>query len=320
MPTSDPAGPPAIEIRGLVKQYGSVRAVDDLDLTVEPGATLALLGPNGAGKTSTVECCEGYRRPDAGTVRVLGLDPVADRAALRTRVGVMLQEGGVYPHARPDEVLRLFARLYADPLDPEDLLAHVGLDGVRRTRYRDLSGGQKQRLALALALVGRPEVVFLDEPTAGLDPAARRATWEHVRHLQSQGVTIVLTTHLLDEAEELADQVAIIDRGRLVAAGTPDELTHDTGTALTFSASAGLDTQALGVAIGHVVREQRPGRYRVEAAATPAMVAALTAWLAERDVAVGQLNAAKSSLEEVFLRLTSEPSAAATARGERGIS
>lgn len=316
MSTTDPAGPPAIEIRGLVKQYGAVRAVDGLDLDVAPGATLALLGPNGAGKTSTVECCEGYRRPDAGTVRVLGLDPFADGAALRARVGVMLQEGGVYPHARPDEVLRLFARLYADPLDPEALLAHVGLDGARRTRYRDLSGGQKQRLALALALVGRPEVVFLDEPTAGLDPAARRATWEHVRHLQSQGVTIVLTTHLLDEAEELADQVAIIDHGRLVAAGTPDELTHGTGTALTFSAPAGLDTQALGGAIGHVVREERAGRYRVEAAATPTMVASVTAWLADRDVAVGQLNAGKSSLEEVFLRLTSEPSAAATARGE----
>lgn len=318
MPAPAPVAAPAIEIRGLVKRYGALTAVDGLDLDVARGQTLALLGPNGAGKTSTVECCEGYRVPEAGTVRVLGLDPHADGARLRPRVGVMLQEGGVYPQAFPGEVLSLFARFYADPLDPDALLAHVGLEGARRTRYRDLSGGQKQRLALALALVGRPEVVFLDEPTAGLDPAARRSTWDHVRHLQAQGATIVLTTHLLDEAEELADQVAIIDRGRLVASGTPDELTHDTPTALTFSAVAGLDTASLGAAVGHAVREERAGRYRVEAAATPAMVASVTAWLAERDVAVGQLNAGKSSLEEVFLRLTSEPSVAATARGEEG--
>lgn len=319
MATSDPAGVPAIEIRGLVKQYGAVRAVDGLDLVVAPGQTLALLGPNGAGKTSTVECCEGYRRPDAGTVRVLGLDPFTDGASLRPRVGVMLQEGGVYPHAYPDEVLGLFAALYAHPRDPKQLLAHVGLESARRTRYRDLSGGQKQRLALALALVGRPEVAFLDEPTAGLDPAARRATWEHVRHLQAAGTTIVLTTHLLDEAEELADQVAIIDRGRLVAAGTPDELTHDTRAALTFSAVAGLDTAALAAAVGHPVVEERAGRYRVDAAASPALVAAVTAWLAEREVAVGQLNAGKSTLEEVFLRLTTEPSAAAAARAGQAV-
>ena len=156
----------------------------------------------------------------------------------------MLQEGGVYPQAYPHEVLALFARFYADPVDPEALLGHVGLQDARRTRYRDLSGGQKQRLALALALVGRPEVVFLDEPTAGLDPAARRATWDHVRHLQGLGTTIVLTTHLLDEAEELADRVAIVDHGRLVAEGTPDELTQDAATALTFSAPPGMDAAA----------------------------------------------------------------------------
>lgn len=316
MPSAAPAA--AIEVRGLVKRYGATTAVDGLDLVVEHGQTLALLGPNGAGKTSTVECCEGYRRPDAGTVRVLGLDPHRDAAALKPRVGVMLQEGGVYPQAHPDEVLALFARFYADPLDPEELLAHVGLDGARRTRYRDLSGGQKQRLALALALVGRPEVVFLDEPTAGLDPAARRATWDHVRHLQAQGTTIVLTTHLLDEAEELADRVAIVDRGRLVAEGTPDELTHGAATALTFSAAPGLDVGALATAVGHDVVEDRPGRYRVAADGSPALVAAVTAWLADHDVSVGQLNAGKASLEDVFLRLTTEPSAAAAARDSTG--
>ena len=312
--TAPATAAPAIQIRGLVKRYGALTAVDGLDLVVERGQTLALLGPNGAGKTSTVECCEGYRRPDAGTVRVLGLDPRADAAALKPRVGVMLQEGGVYPHAHPHEVLALFARFYADPLDPDALLAHVGLDDACRTRYRDLSGGQKQRLALALALVGRPEVVFLDEPTAGLDPAARRSTWDHVRHLQAEGTTIVLTTHLLDEAEELADRVAIVDRGRLVAEGTPDELTHGEPTSLTFSAAPGLDVAGLAAAVGHEVAEERPGRYRVEAAGTPALVAAVTAWMADHDVAVGQLNAGKASLEDVFLRLTTESSVAATAR------
>jgi ABC-2 type transport system ATP-binding protein len=316
VPVPAPAAAPAIEITGLVKHYGRLRAVDGLDLVVARGETLALLGPNGAGKTTTVECCEGYRRPDAGRVRVLGLDPHADADTLAPRVGVMLQEGGVYPQAHPDEVLRLFARFYADPMDPEALLHHVGLDEARSTRYRDLSGGQKQRLALALALVGQPEVVFLDEPTAGLDPQARRTTWDHVRHLQGRGTTIVLTTHLLDEAEELADRVAILDRGRLVAAGTPDELTHGPSGSVTFSASAGLDVEALAAAVGHPVAEERPGRYRVDGEATPGLVAAVTAWMADHEVAVGQLNAGKASLEDVFLRLTTEASAAAEARGD----
>jgi ABC-2 type transport system ATP-binding protein len=298
--------PPAIEVRGLVKRYGGTVAVDGLDLTVAAGETVALLGPNGAGKTTTVECCEGYRRPDAGSVAVLGLDPHGDGERLRPRVGLMLQEGGVYPMAYPAEVLRLFARFYADPLDPEELLGHVGLDGARRTRFRDLSGGQKQRLSLALALVGQPDVVFLDEPTAGLDVAARRMTWEHVRHLQRRGVTIVLTTHLLDEAEELADRVAIIDGGRMVALGTPDELTHGASEELHFTAVAGLDVVSLAGAVGPAVTEDRPGRYVIHAANDPALVARLAAWLAERDVTLGELKAGKRSLEDVFLKLTAE--------------
>jgi ABC-2 type transport system ATP-binding protein len=302
---------PAIEVAGLVKRYGRTVAVDGLDLTVPRGQTLALLGPNGAGKTTTVECCEGYRRPDAGTVRVLGLDPRRDAAELRPRVGLMLQEGGVYPVARPAEVLRLFAAYHRDPLDPDELLGRVGLDGARDTRFRDLSGGQKQRLSLALAVVGRPEVVFLDEPTAGLDPAARRATWEHVRELRADGVTVVLTTHLLDEAEELADRVAIVDRGRLVALGTPDELTHGDHDELEFTARPGLDRGAIAIAVGAQGTEPRPGRYVVRAAATPPRVAALTAWLEAGDVALGELKAGKRSLEDVFLRLTAEDTHAA---------
>jgi ABC-2 type transport system ATP-binding protein len=308
----------AITVRGLVKRYGRTTAVDGLDLDVAAGETLALLGPNGAGKTTTVECCEGYRRPDAGSVRVLGLDPHRDGAALRPRVGLMLQEGGVYPLARPAEVLHLFAAYHRDPLDPDDLLERVGLEGARSTRFRDLSGGQKQRLSLALAVVGRPEVVFLDEPTAGLDPAARRATWSHVRELRAGGVTVVLTTHLLDEAEELADRVAIVDAGRLVALGTPAELTHGEHDELEFSARPGLDLTALAAAVTAPVTEPRPGRYLVAGAATPARVARLAAWLEAADVPLGELKAGKRSLEDVFLRLTAEPSDAAPTDGDRG--
>jgi ABC-2 type transport system ATP-binding protein len=303
----------AIEVRGLVKRYGDVVAVDGLDLDVRRGETLALLGPNGAGKTTTVECCEGYRRPDAGTVRVLGHDPVREPRALRHRVGLMLQEGGVYPMAHPDEVLDLFSRFYADPLEPHELLERVGLADATRTRFRDLSGGQKQRLSLALALVGRPEVVFLDEPTAGLDPAARRTTWQHLRDLREAGVTVVLTTHLLDEAEELADRVAIVDRGRLVALGTPGELTHGAHPELIFTADAVIDTTALAGVLGAEVVEQRSGRYVVHTEATPTLIAELAAWLAARDVTVGEIQARKRSLEDVFLRITEEESVAARA-------
>jgi ABC-2 type transport system ATP-binding protein len=303
---------PAIELRGLTKHYGALTAVDGLDLTIAAGETVALLGPNGAGKTTTIECCEGYRTPDAGTVRVLGRDPRRDARWLRPRVGLMLQEGGVYPMARPHEVLRLFAAFHADPLHPDELLARVGLDDARSTRVRDLSGGQRQRLSLALALVGRPEVLFLDEPTAGLDPAARRRTWEHVRELEAEGVTIVLTTHLLDEAEELADRVAIIDGGRLIALGTPDELTHGDTAEVAFSARPGLDLAALGHAVEAAVDEPRPGRYVIRAENSPRLVARLAGWLEQHDVVLGELQAGKRSLEDVFLRLTEDPATSGT--------
>ncbi len=301
---ASPVDVPAIEIHGLTKRYGPVLAVDRLDLTVHAGETFALLGPNGAGKTTTVECCGGFRAPDAGTVRVLGHDPRRDGQLLRPRMGMMLQEGGVYPLARPLEVLDLFARFHHDPLDPRAMLERVGLADAARTRFRDLSGGQKQRLSLAMAVIGRPEVVFLDEPTAGLDPAARRVTWEHVRELRGEGVTVVLTTHLLDEAEALADRVAIVDRGRLLALGTPDELTHTGRDELEFTTGETIDAAALSAHLGVDVVEVRPGRHHVHAANDPALVARLAAWLAERDVRLGELQAGRRSLEDVFLALT----------------
>src|SRR5690606_2262406 len=218
-------GTPAVEVTDLVKRYGETTAVAGLSFTAPAGAVTALLGPNGAGKTSTVEICEGFRRADAGTVRVLGMDPVADAARLKPRVGVMLQSGGVPTGARAGEWLRLMASFHARPIAPESLLERLGLASVARTPFRRLSGGQQQRLSLAAAVIGRPEAVFLDEPTAGLDPQARRATWDLVAELRDAGVAVLLTTHYMEEAERLADRVVIIDGGRVVADGSTSELT-----------------------------------------------------------------------------------------------
>lgn len=223
---------PAVEIRGLVKRYGTVDVVDRLDLDAPSGRITAVLGPNGAGKTTTIECCEGLRVPDGGSVRVLGLDPETDAGSLRSRVGVMLQDGGLPTGVRALEMLRHVSRMYAAPRDLGELSERLGLGSFARTTVRRLSGGQRQRLALAAALVGRPELVFLDEPSAGMDPQSRLAVWELVRELRDEGVSIVLTTHLMDEAAELADLVAIVDHGQVIAQGSPAELTAgEAGTA-----------------------------------------------------------------------------------------
>jgi len=298
---------PAVEARGLVKRYGALAAVDGIDLVASRGEVLALLGPNGAGKTTTVELCEGYRRPDAGTVRVLGRDPVRDGRWLRPRVGVMLQGGGAYPQVRAGEMVRLVAACAAAPLDAGWLLSVLGLDGVARLPYKRLSGGQQQRLALACAVVGRPELVFLDEPTAGLDPQARRLVWELVGALRADGVTVLLTTHLMAEAEALADRVVIIDHGRVVACGTPAELTAGAdGQQLRFRARAGLDLRLLAAALpdGCRVEQAGPGRYVVEGFIDPQVVAAVTAWCAQQGVLADALQIGGRSLEDVFLELT----------------
>jgi ABC-2 type transport system ATP-binding protein len=300
----------AIEVVDLEKHYGSTRAVDGLSLSVAPGEVFGILGPNGAGKTTTVEILEGYRRPDVGRVRVLGLDPIADGRQLRPQVGVMLQEGGLAPGIKPLEALRLFAAFYDDADDPDRLLGAVGLDDARQTYVRRLSGGQKQRLSLAIALIGRPRVVFLDEPTAGMDPHARATTWDLVRGLRDDGVTVVLTTHGMDEAEQLCDRLAIVDHGRLVALGTPTELTSAAaGDETRFSCAPGLDVAALAISLGlapGAVLESRAGEYSVAAEATPELVADLAIWLRDAGIRLGELQAGRRSLEEVFLRLTRE--------------
>ena len=308
----------AITVAQLVRKYGDRAVVDGLSFDVHRGEVFALLGPNGAGKTTTVEILEGYRAPTTGQVRVLGLDPVRDAPRLKPRIGVMLQDGGVAPAVRPLEALELFASFYESPADPRELLRLVGLEDDVRTRYRALSGGQKQRLSLALALVGRPELVFLDEPTAGMDPQARRATWEIVQTLKRDGVTVLLTTHFMEEAEQLADRVAIVDGGRLVALDAPAALGESAGPPdeLRFRSQPALPAHELTVRCGlHDVHEVRPGEYVAEGPVSPRTVAALSAWLAERDALLSELRVGRQSLEDVFLRLTADGAREPAANG-----
>jgi ABC-2 type transport system ATP-binding protein len=297
----------AVKISGLVKRYGQTAAVDGLTLSAERGAVTGILGPNGAGKTTTIEICEGYRRPDQGTVRVLGLDPVRDARALRPRVGVMLQSGGIPPSVPAADYLNLLSRFHTRPVEVPVLLDLVGLTPVARTLYKRLSGGQQQRLSLAAAVIGRPELVFLDEPTAGMDPQARHATWELIGQLRAAGASIILTTHFMEEAERLCDHVAIIDHGQLVAAGTPAQLTGTVGQ-LRFRAEAGLDIDSLLAALppASLAKESPAGHYVVEVPGSvdPLLLAAVTAWCAERGVLATSLRIESRTLEDVFLELT----------------
>ncbi len=320
---------PAVRVSGLTVRYGPAgtpAAVDDLHLSAEAGEVLVVLGPNGAGKTSTVETLEGYRRPVGGEVRVLGLDPMSDHAALTGRIGVMLQRGGVYPMLGPRRVLDLFGAYYADPLPTGELLDVVGLRAVAATPWRHLSGGEQQRLSLALALIGQPEVAFLDEPTAGVDPEGRIAVRGVVAGLKDKGVCVLLTTHELGEAEKMADRIVIMTSGRVVLEGTPHALTAGAAGAgartgdpvLTFGAPPDLDVTSLAAAIGGgaVVSETSPGRYRVGATdrPTPAVTAAVATFLAERGATLTDLVAGRT-LEDVYFEAVG---AAATAEPDGG--
>ncbi len=299
----------ALRVDGLVKRYGDRTVVDRLNLTAERAAVTTVLGPNGAGKTTTLEICEGLRRPDAGTVRVLGRAP--GDPALRSLVGVMLQDGGVYGAVTAREAITHATSLYAAPHPVDALLSTLGLDEVANTPSRRLSGGQRQRLGVALAIAGRPELVFLDEPTAGLDPQSRLAVWELIGALRSAGVAVVITTHYLEEAEQLADHVVIVDRGRTVAAGRPADLVASPGGRLRLSASPGLQLGALVAALpdGAAASENAPGEYLITLPRADVLgqaLAIVSSWCAEHDVTVTAVASEERSLEDVFLDLTGE--------------
>ncbi|OZD60201.1 spermidine/putrescine ABC transporter ATP-binding protein [Rhodococcus sp. 14-2470-1a] len=298
---------PAVQLTDVTKTYDGTVAVDGLGFTVERAQVLALLGPNGAGKTTTVEMCEGFVAPESGSVRVLGLDPITQSAQLRPRIGVMLQGGGAYPGSKAGEMLKLVASYSNDPLDPDWLLDCLGLSQATRTPYRRLSGGQQQRLALACAIVGRPELVFLDEPTAGLDAQARLLVWELVDALRRDGVSVLLTTHLMDEAEQLADELVIIDNGKIVASGTASELTKQGAEGrLRFSAPAGLELSLLDAALpaGYHPVEESAGSYAIEGVIEPSILVTVTSWCAEQNVLATELQVDQRRLEDVFLELT----------------
>ena len=286
-------------------RYGDVTAVEGVSFTAQAGQVTAVLGPNGAGKTSTIEALEGYRRPTSGIVRVAGLDPITQHDDLVNHIGVMLQDGGVYPSMQAGEAAELFCAYHSNVNQPTELMERVGL-GDRTTRtWKQMSGGEQQRLKLALALAGKPDVVFLDEPTAGVDAEGRIVIRDVIRTLAAKGVAVVLTTHELGEAERLADHVVILDRGRLVATGTLAELRGQGGRKeIRFAAAAGLDVASLGTHLGASVSEPTPGEYLVNAAPSPDNVARLTGWLAERNLPLADLRAGRQSLEDVFLRLT----------------
>lgn len=295
----------AIDIEHLHKRYGPKVAVDDVSFSVEHGEIFGVLGPNGAGKTTTVECVVGLRRPDRGLVRVLGLDPRRDRDELRQQVGVQLQESQLPDKLTVGEAVELYRSFYRAPADAAALLERLGLAGSWRTRYKKLSGGQKQRLSIALALIGRPNIAVLDELTTGLDPSARRDAWALVEDLRDQGVTVLLVTHFMEEAERLCDRVAVIDNGRVVAIGSPAALTERLGgeRRATFRPSAPFDDRVL-LHLPEVATLTRRGDL-VAVTGTGDVLSAVTSTLAARGVAARQLRVDQPNLEDVFVTLTS---------------
>jgi ABC-2 type transport system ATP-binding protein len=299
---------PAIAVDGLTKRYGDRVAVDTVSLEVRAGEVVALLGPNGTGKTTTVEVIEGYRRADRGRVRVLGIDPWMAGRVHRARVGLMLQEGGIDLRARPAETLRQYAAFHADPLDPTTLLDELGLGTVASTPFRRLSGGERQRLGFALALVGRPEVLLLDEPTAGLDPEARAVVRARIAAERGTGTAVLLASHELADVERLADRIAILVAGRIVAAGTPAELTAGLRPRLRFRLDAPLgagDVDQLSVALGTAVRAtDAVGRYEVDGSEpTPRLLASLAGWCEREGRLIVESRAVGGSLEDAYLQL-----------------
>ena len=331
---TDGPGAPALALLDVVKRYAGRTVLDGISLAVQPGELVALLGPNGAGKTTAVEILEGYRAPDDGRATVLGGDPRRGGPGLRARLGHMLQDGGLDQRSTPRELLRLYAAFHADARDPEALLAEVGLGAVAGTRVRRLSGGERQRLALALALVGEPEALVLDEPTAGMDPEARRTTRALIGDLRERGLAILMTTHDLGDVERLADRVAILHHGKVVAEGSPDSIGAGVAPVLRVRLERALEPGE-AAALGAVVRaavpaatgaavtaevatnvpaeapargpESGPCWYRVQGpVADPTLVAAVATWCAEIRIRILELRTSGGSLEDRYLSLTDD--------------
>ena len=293
----------------IAKRYGETVAVADVSLAIPAGQITAVLGPNGAGKTTSLEICEGFRRPDQGRVRVLGIDPLHFTAPQRAAVGIMLQSGGVWATARPAETIGHVASFYRNPRDPAELIERLTLQRAAKTPYRRLSGGEQQRVKLACALVGRPALLFLDEPTAGLDPHARRAVWDLIGEEREAGTAVVLSTHLMDEAERLADRIIILHQGRVVVEGTPKELTAAVeADQIVLDTGARVDTTDLMAALpeGATITERGPGRYAVDAPVSPSVLSAVSAWCADNRIPQHAISIQRQTLEDVFLAMTGD--------------
>ena len=294
----------AIQVQGLTKSYGDLRAVDGVDLRVETGEVLALLGPNGAGKTTTVEILEGHRAPDGGSVAVLGHDPANGGRTFRERIGIVLQEGSVEGEFSVRELLTFYGRMYPRRRDAQDLIDLVGLSEKADARVKTLSGGQKRRLELALGLVGDPDLIFLDEPTTGFDPSARRQAWSVLEDLTDLGKTILLTTHYMDEAQHLADRIALIDKGRIVAEGTPETLggRGDGAARISFGLPPGVDASA--ISLGLTITGE--GGYELLSDSPTEDLHSLTTWALAEGIELGRLTVDRPSLEDVYLELTGD--------------
>ena len=292
---------PAVQVRGLRKAYGSVQALDGVDLTVNRGELLAVLGPNGAGKTTMVEILEGHRRADAGQVSVLGHDPAAREREFLAKIGIVLQEGGLDSNIRVREAVELYSAAYPQPRPADEVLALVGLTEKADERADTLSGGQRRRLDLALGIAGDPDLIFLDEPTTGFDPAARRQSWELIDNLRSLGKTILLTTHYMDEAQQLADRVVVIARGRVIAEGAPDSLGRDGHAVVSFR----LPRHNAGLPLPPGARVER--EVAEFTTTTPTRdLAPILAWAAARGMELENLTVGRPTLEDAYLQLTEE--------------
>jgi ABC-2 type transport system ATP-binding protein len=304
-----------VSIEHLRVRYGDTAAVDDVSLSIRRGEIFGILGPNGAGKTTTVECVGGLRRPDAGQIRVLGLDAASHRKDLRQRVGIQLQASELPEKLQVGEAVDLFASFYPDPRDPGELLDLLGLADKRQSRFANLSGGQRQRLSIALALVGRPELAILDELTTGLDPGARRETWKLIEEVRDQGVTVILVTHFMEEAEHLCDRVALLQHGRVIALDTPAALASGAGQRLSFRPRGELDPEALRALPG--VSQVRSDDGRIEVAGGGDVVAAVMELLVSRGVVPMETKLEQSNLEDAFMQMTADADAGQSGEAAR---